>query len=111
MPVTLISEDERNRWTSSTNDAGFVYRRPTIQYQRELSARHTKKGVTDENAVVAELLEWSIIDWFGFVNTDGSAVPFAKKYINNGTLPELFKAEFVTNALYAYDPEKDELGN
>lgn len=110
MPFVLISEDERLRWTHPGTDSGFIYRRPPIHIQREIQAKHTVNGVPDNNKVVDELLEWAVIDWFGFVDKNRAPVQFEKRYLVNGAISELYKAQFIPE-LYAFDPQADELKN
>lgn len=108
MSVTLIHVDERHTWTDEDSKAGFIFRRPTSRLQREIQAKHTKKGDVDSNAVVDEMLEWAILDWFGFVDHTGVPVTYNKEYL--GQVPEVIKSRFVVQ-FYAASPDKAELGN
>lgn len=108
MPVLLITSKERLEWKHEDTETSLYYRRPTTHFQRELQAKHTKKGITDDNAVVAELIEWAILGWDGVIGSDGEPVEFDKELIRN--LPELYKAQFIT-ALYELNPKLAQLGN
>lgn len=108
MSVLLISEDERLKWTKPDADAGFYYRRPPIYVQRDIQAKHTVKGITDNQAVVEDLLAWAILGWFGFVDRHGNVVEYRKDLLDK--VPELMKAEFIAE-LYSLDPVVDDLGN
>ncbi len=108
MPVMLIHEDERLKWTHVETEAGLIYRRPSMGFQREIQARYTVKGITDNDKVIADLLEWSILDWFGFVDHKGQPVSYNKAYLSQ--MPELMKAAFI-GELYSLSPQLAEIPN
>lgn len=108
MPVMLIADNERLEWTHVETESGLYYRRPTAHFQRSIQAKHTVKGITDNQAVIDEILVWAITGWFGIVDNKGAEVPFKVEHLKN--LPELYLARFVTE-LYAFDPKAVELGN
>jgi hypothetical protein len=108
MPVMLIHEDEKLKWTHAETGAGFIYRRPPSHVQRDIQAKFTERGVVDNTATVEELLSWSILGWFGFVDHHGAEAPYKKEYL--AQVPELMKAAFIAE-LYGLDPTRAEMGN
>lgn len=104
----LINKDEKLRWTHKETDAGFFFRRVTTQMVRTVQAAHTEKGVTDTEAVVAELLEWAILGWFGFIDHNGKPVEYRSEYLPS--VPDPIKSAFI-GELYSLDPIIAELGN
>ena len=108
MPIQLLSEDERLIWKHEESESGLYYRRPSLQLQEEIRARHTKKGVTDNAAVARDILDWSILGWFGINDENRKEVEFSREKI--GRLPETYKVAFI-EGLYSLSTENAELGN
>jgi len=108
MAVTLLHDEERLRWEHQDTQAGFIYRRPPIHVIRKIQASHTQKGIVDTDAVILELMEWCLYDWFGFVDHHGAPVSYNKTYIPR--IPETMKAAFMQE-LHTVDPIREELPN
>ena len=106
--VRLIREGEKLIWRDPNSDATITYRRPKSQFVRQVQAKHTDKGVTNNSAVMDELLAWAILDWSGYVDENDNELAWDPAYIE--AIPELHKADFVSQ-LYAVCPEAAQLKN
>lgn len=108
MPAMLITTSEKLIWRHEETASHLLYRRPSSEFIRKTQASNTSKGITNNQAVVDTLLEWSITGWSGIVDSTGAEVPFEKELIAH--LPETYRAAFV-EALYAINPEAVQMGN
>lgn len=110
MAVRLISKTEKLKYTHEASASGFYYHRPTVQVQREIQAKHTVKGVVDQEAFLTELIAWAVTGWWGFIDESGNEVGYSSEYLMDGSVPELYKAGFIAE-LYAFNPEVAEVKN
>jgi len=109
MPVVLISETERFKWTDEETETTLFFRRPSSAKQRELQAACTERGQVHQGEYLEDLIAWSVLDWEGpFVDDKGEPIKFETGMTQG--LPDTYKARFILN-LYTIDPIKDQMGN
>ena len=106
MAIRLISDSEKNEKTIS--GVTFEYRRVPSHVQQRIEHRHTKRGITDQRAVVEDVLAYAITGWRGdMLDVNGNPVAFDPALLKG--LPEEAKAELI-GELYASEPGST-LGN
>lgn len=108
MAVMLITPTEKLQWFHSETNSTLYYKRLTGAHTRLIQAKHTSKGIVDNQKVVDEVLDVCILDWDGVYDSHGDKVPFSTELI--ASLPETYKAEFIS-ALQLVNPASTQLGN
>jgi hypothetical protein len=103
MGIRLIDESER--YTTVVNGAKFTYRRVPSFEQKRMEQRHTKKGVTDQRAVVEDVLRWAVMGWDGIEDATGQPVAFAPELL--AYLPEEVKGALIVKFYAGDDPEAE----
>jgi hypothetical protein len=107
--IQIVDKNERLSFT--TMGVKFFYRRVLSHEQAAIEKRHTKRGVSDDRAVLDEVLRTHILGWEAdpdaVTDSDGNELPFSPALL--ASLPEEAKGDIV-GKLYEASPQ-DRAGN
>ena len=106
MPIRLITDVEK--LSCEISGATVSYRRMPSHVQQKIEHKHTRRGQTDQRAVLEDVLQYCVQGWEGVVDQDGQAVAFTPELLKYW--PEEAKGALVAH-LYESEPPEDVLGN